>query len=105
MASMTSTVYTIGTALRRAQDNNVSVDLLVAGQWISGRISAMDGHGVVMQGQDDLLAIVRMSSIDAVRVRDTENFEGRPEVEAHRDEPSDFDDQEAHPMPAAMADR
>lgn len=102
MSSFTSTVYTIGTALRRAQDAKISVDLLVSGQWMVGRVSAMDGHGVVLHNEDGQLSVIRMSGIDAVRVRNAADFEGR-EVEAHHDEPSD--EQEAHPMPAAPADR
>jgi len=107
MTSQSSTIYTIGTALRRAQDADVSVDLLASGQWLVGRVSAMDGHGVVLHGDDDQLSIIRMSSIDAVRVRDGANFEGRPEVEARRDDLYDdpTGEQEAHPMPAAPADR
>ncbi len=103
MPSIQSTIYTIGTALRRAQDADVAVDLLVGGHWLAGRISAMDGHGVVLHGEDDDLSIIRMSSIDAVRVREADAFEGRPQVEAHHDDP--MDDQDAHPMPAPAADR
>ena len=107
MASFTSTLYTIGTALSRAQDAEVAVDLLVTGQWIHGRVSALDGHGVVLHGEDDELAIIRMQSIDAVRVRQAAAFEGRPQVEAagHGDEAHPMPNGQAHPMPAAPADR
>lgn len=108
MASFTSTLYTIGTALSRAQDSEVAVELLVTGQWIHGRVSALDGHGVVLHGDDDELSIIRMGSIDAVKVRQAAAFEGRPEVEAgqHEEEPSHpMPSGQAHPMPAAPADR
>ncbi len=107
MASFTSTLYTIGTALSRAQDAEVAVDLLVTGQWIHGRVSALDGHGVVLHGDGDELSIIRMQSIDAVKVRQAAAFEGRPEVEAgtHEEAAQPMPSGQAHPMPAAPADR
>lgn len=94
----TSTIYTIGTALTRAQGTGVSVDVLVAGQWLSGYVSALDGHGLVLHRNDGVLSVLRMESISAVQVRQAEAFEERPEVEPHRDEDV------AHPMPAAPGD-
>ncbi|QIK74155.1 hypothetical protein [Nocardioides piscis] len=99
MSSMSSTILTIGTALSRAKDADIPVELLVAGQWLSGMVSSFDGHGLVLHGADDGLSVLRMSSIDVVRVRHAEAFEGTPQVEAHA-EPD-----EAHPMPAAPGDR
>lgn len=104
MASINSTLYTIGTALSRAQDAEVAVDLLVTGQWIHGHVSAVDGHGVVLHGEDDELSIIRMQSIDAVKVRQAAAFEGRPQVEAasgYGASARRMSTGEAHPMPAA----
>ena len=42
-----SVLYTIGTALNRAHDNDVVVQVLVEGQWLTGRVQAVDGHGLV----------------------------------------------------------
>jgi len=106
MASFSSTLYTIGTALSRAQDSEVAVDLLVTGQWIHGHVSALDGHGVVLHGDDDELSIIRMGSIDAVKVGQAAAFEGRPQVEAGSTESAHpMTSGQAHPMPAAAADR
>jgi hypothetical protein len=106
MASFTSTLYTIGTALARAQDADVAVDLLVTGQWVHGRVSALDGHGVVLHGDDDELSIIRMQSVDAVKVRQAAAFEGRAQVEAGPSQEADpMPGGRAHPMPAAAADR
>jgi hypothetical protein len=107
MASFTSTLYTIGTALTRAQDADVAVELLVAGQWIHGHVSALDGHGVVLHGEGDELAVIRMGSIDAVKVSQGAAFEGRPQVEAGPTDTSahPMPSGRAHPMPAAAADR
>jgi hypothetical protein len=66
--SLDSTIYTIGTALNRAQDNDVAVQLLVEGQWIEGRVVAVDGHGVVLSSEMGEHAVIRMQSISAVRV-------------------------------------
>ena len=104
MAQINSTIYTIGTALNRARDADVSVELLLAGEWIAGMVNAMDGHGIVLLGVTGELSIIRLSSIDAVRVRQTEAFNGTPQVESsHRDDPTA--ERAAHPMPAAAADR
>lgn len=108
MATIQSTVYTIGTALRRAEDADIPVELLLSGQWLGGKITAQDGYGVVLHSNDGQLSIIRLASVDAVRVGDAANFEGR-EVEARHDESPDFSDisgdQEAHPMPAGPSDR
>lgn len=103
MASLNSTILTIGTALNRAKDADIPVEVLVSGQWLTGTVNSFDGHGVVLHGADDGLAVLRMSSIDVVRVRQTEALEGTPQVEAHHDSSTDADG--AHPMPAAPADR
>jgi hypothetical protein len=75
-----STIYTIGTALTRAHDRDVPVDVLVAGQWIHGAVSAIDGHGVVLQCDDGGLAMIRVENINVVLVRQAEAFQGRQEV-------------------------
>jgi len=63
-----SVLYTIGTALGRAHDNDVMVQVLVEGQWLSGRVAAVDGHGVVLHSDEFEHAVVRMVSVSAVRV-------------------------------------
>ena len=63
-----SVLYTIGTALGRALDNDVAVQILVEGQWLSGRVAAVDGHGVVLHSDDSDHSVIRMGSVSAVRV-------------------------------------
>jgi sRNA-binding regulator protein Hfq len=63
-----STIYTIGTALNRARDNDVQVQVLVEGQWLTGRIAAVDGHGVILHSDDLEHAVVRMERVSAVRI-------------------------------------
>lgn len=66
--SQNSTIYTIGTALNRAQDNETPVEVLVEGQWISGHVVAVDGHGVVLTTDTREHSVVRMESVSAVRI-------------------------------------
>jgi hypothetical protein len=66
--SSESTIYTIGTALNRAHDNQVAVEILVEGQWLTGQVLAVDGHGVVLDAGPGDHAVIRMGSVSAVRV-------------------------------------
>ena len=63
-----STLYTIGTALDRAMDNGLTVAILVEGQWLTGRVAAVDGHGVLLVCEEQEHAIIRISDVAAVRV-------------------------------------
>ena len=63
-----STLYTIGTALDRAKDNGFLVTVLVEGQWLTGRVAAVDGHGVLLICEEEEHAIVRIGDVAAVRV-------------------------------------
>jgi hypothetical protein len=65
-----STIYTIGTALRRAEAINIPVELLVHGHWLSGTVSGVDGHGVVLTSQDEH-CVVRLESVSVVRIPET----------------------------------
>ena len=63
-----STLYTIGTMLNHACDKGLEVDLLVAGQWLSGVVAAVDGYGVVLASNDDRHAVIRLEAVSAVKV-------------------------------------
>jgi len=63
-----STIYTIGTALGRARDQELPVQVLVEGQWLGGRVFAADGHGLVLTNDAREQSVIRMASISAVRV-------------------------------------
>lgn len=65
---MSSILYTIGTALNRAQENDATVEVLVEGQWLHGRVTAVDGHGLVLQADDLEHSVVRIERVSAVRV-------------------------------------
>ena len=63
-----STLYTVGTALNRARGFGARVEVLVEGEWLGGHVLDVDGHGVILEGQDNTHAVVRMEAVSAVRV-------------------------------------
>ena len=68
MATFSSIVYTIGTALDRAREGGMRVEVLVEGQWLEGHVAASDGHGVVLENGTDDHVVVRLERVSAVRV-------------------------------------
>jgi hypothetical protein len=65
-----STLFTVGTALRRAESNHLPVEVLVHGQWLRGNVAGLDGHGVILSTHSEH-AVVRLESISAVRIPET----------------------------------
>jgi hypothetical protein len=65
-----STIFTIGTALRRAETNTLPVEVLVDGHWLSGTVAGVDGHGVILTTHSEH-CVVRLESISAVRIPET----------------------------------
>jgi len=63
-----SLIYTMGTALDRAKDQGLPVVVLVANDWLHGRVLAVDGQGLLLQTDDVGQCVVRMEAINAVRV-------------------------------------
>jgi hypothetical protein len=66
--SSDSMVYTMGTALRRAKDLRLRVQILVQGHWLSGLVVDLDGHGLVLEREHTDHVIVRLEIVAAVRV-------------------------------------
>jgi hypothetical protein len=64
----TSTIYTIGTALKRAGESNQSVHILIEGHWLSGEVKGVDGYGLVLVSPNNEHSIVRLEAISAVRI-------------------------------------
>jgi sRNA-binding regulator protein Hfq len=87
--SSDSTLYTIGTALNRAKDNDIPVQILVEGSWISGTVTAVDGFGVVLSSDELEHAVIRVEAVSAVKIAT---------VAPHR-----TPIQAAHPMPGPRA--
>ena len=63
-----SSVLTIGSALTRAQQDEIEVAVLVQGEWFHGQVQGLDGHGLVLddgQGHD---LIVRLDHVAVLRI-------------------------------------
>ena len=76
-----STVLTIGTALSRAEQAGASVSALVQGQWISGRVIGIDGHGVVLTNHEGESAVLRLEHVAVVRIEDSAVADPAPETQ------------------------
>jgi len=63
-----STLYTMGTALRRALDSGLEVEVMVQGHWIAGTVVALDGHGLVLTAEQREHTVVRLEQVAAIRV-------------------------------------
>lgn len=61
-----STVFTIGSALRQAENDGFPVGLMVDGQWFAGAIGGLDGDGVLLEAEDGTVTI-RLTAISVVR--------------------------------------
>ena len=66
MSNPSSTLFTVGTLLRHAQDAGAPVRLLVQGTWLDGRIVGADGHGVILDDGHAQQVLVRLDAILAV---------------------------------------
>jgi hypothetical protein len=73
-----STLFTIGTALRRADSNHLPVEVLVQSHWLRGTVAGLDGHGLVLSTHSEHV-VVRLESITAVRI--PENVQDAPVAE------------------------
>jgi hypothetical protein len=63
-----SLLFTIGTALNRAHQEGLTVQVLVEGQWLGGQVAWQDAQGVLLVTEMDEHAIVRLAGISAVKV-------------------------------------
>ena len=97
-----STIFTIGTALRRAEDNSLPVEVLVHGQWLRGNVAGVDAQGVILSTHSEH-AIVRLEAISAVRIPET--MEDAPVAETfdayHHQLTMAAEDDSAFAMPGA----
>jgi hypothetical protein len=66
MSSQSSTLFTVGTLLRHAQDAGAPVRVLVQGCWLDGRIVGADGLGAILDDGYGQQVLVRLDSVVAV---------------------------------------
>ncbi len=97
-----TTIFTVGTALRRAENNHLPVEVLVQGHWLRGTVAGIDGQGVILSTHSEH-AVVRLESVSAVRVPETmadapvaETFDQHHELAV-----SEIQDDGAFAMPGA----
>jgi hypothetical protein len=88
--SKSSTLFTVGTLLRHAQDAGAAVRVLVQGTWLDGRIVGADGLGVVLDDGNSHQVLVRLDSIVAVSfsaadIDPDEDGDARAHPQRHRD--------------------
>ena len=88
--SKSSTLFTVGTLLRHAQDAGAAVRVLVQGTWLDGRIVGADGLGVVLDDGNSHQVLVRLDSIVAVSFSAAEidadkDGDARAHSQRHRD--------------------
>ena len=77
--NITTTILTVGTALRHAQQAGATVEVLLGTSWISGQVSAVDGEGACMVTPDGGATVIRIASISAVRIEALAEPESPPE--------------------------
>jgi hypothetical protein len=63
-----SVIFSMGTALGRAKDHDLPVSVLVANEWLRGRVLAVDGHGLLLETDRFEHCMVRLEAVSAVRV-------------------------------------
>ena len=66
MTKMSSTMFSVGTLLRAAEDTGAEVKVLVQGEWLTGRVIGCDGLGAVLDGDEGGQFLVRLDSVVAV---------------------------------------
>ena len=64
--AQSSTLFTVGTLLRHAQDAGAAVRVLVANTWVDGVIVGADGLGVILDDGNGHQVLVRLDAILAV---------------------------------------
>lgn len=66
MTKMSSTMFSVGTLLRRAEDTGVEVKVLVQNSWLTGRVLGCDGLGAILDDGAGNQSLVRLDQVAAV---------------------------------------
>ena len=82
--AQSSTLFTVGTLLRHAQDAGAAVRVLVANTWVDGVVVGADGLGVILDDGNGHQVLVRLDSILAVSFSRTQIDDPTGEDEAAR---------------------
>jgi hypothetical protein len=76
MTKMSSTMFSVGTLLRRAEDTGAEVKVLVQNSWLTGRVLGCDGLGAVLDDGQGSQSLVRLDQVAAVTFSRTEMEDG-----------------------------
>jgi len=95
--SSDSMVYTMGTALHRAKEMQMRVQILVQGHWLSGRVIDLDGQGLILEREDTDHVVVRLEIVAAVRVNGS-----APDEDGTQPMPDHVPEDFAVPMPRGV---
>jgi hypothetical protein len=60
--------HTIGSAIERARQDGLFVEILVENHWLDGTVVESDGHGVVLENEGRDRCVVRLEHVSAVRI-------------------------------------
>ena len=66
MTKMSSTMFSVGTLLRRAEDTGTEVKVLVQNSWLTGRVLGCDGLGAILDDGKGSQSLVRLDQVAAV---------------------------------------
>jgi len=66
MTKMSSTMFSVGTLLRRAEDTGTEVKVLVQNTWLTGRVLGCDGLGAILDDGEGSQSLVRLDQVAAV---------------------------------------
>ena len=66
MTKISSTMFSVGTLLRRAEDTGTAVKILVEGYWLEGHVLGCDGLGAVLDDGAGSQSLVRLDQVAAV---------------------------------------
>ena len=66
MTKVSSTMLSVGTLLRHAEDVGADVRVLVQGAWIGGRVVGCDGLGAVIDDGEGQQSLVRLDQVAAI---------------------------------------
>ncbi len=64
-------IMTIGMALAQARDSGRAIDVLVQGNWMTGRVATLDSASLLLADGEERV-VVSLPGITAVRYRETE---------------------------------
>lgn len=66
MTKMSSSMFSVGTLLRRAEDTGAEVKVLVQSSWLTGRVLGCDGMGAILDDGAGSQSLVKLDQVAAV---------------------------------------